>query len=143
MGADGFPENVRQLVFKHIDSVEQLEVLLYMRAHRETQLDALRISAELRSIPASVLKRIVALETCGFISRPNKSAQSETIPSETTLFQFNPRTGEIDSAISALADLYKSKPQRIFEIIFSPLKKGRQFAAAFVVTTPKKDTDNG
>lgn len=138
MAESGFPENVRQFVFEHIDSVEQLEVLLFVRAHRGESHDTRKISAELRSNPASVLKRLLALEQSGFVRNLNPGSKSD----ESALFQYDAKSNEIDTAIGTLADLYKSRPQKIFEIIFSPLKKGRQFARAFVVKT-KKDTDNG
>ncbi len=139
MALNAFPERVRQFVFQHIDSVEQLEVLLFMRTHRDACYDALGISAQLRSNPQSVLKRLLILEGGGLLKRH----ETLNTANETLLFQFDPRNPEIQDTIDALAEVYKQKPQRIFELIFSPLKKGRQFAAAFIVTPPKKDTNNG
>jgi hypothetical protein len=40
--------------------------------------------------------------------------------------------------LDELAENYKLKRQKIFELIFSPLKRGRQFANAFVVNPVKK-----
>ncbi len=137
-----FPESVRQLVFEHIDSVEQLEVLLYMRLHREVGCNSHSLSAELRSNPQSVLNRLTSLEEQGLVSCAEPDARTEL-----SKFSYAPRTEDLDAAVAELAEIYKVRPHKIFELIFSPLKKGRQFADAFLVGPSKgptkKDSDNG
>lgn len=141
MRPNPLPEDVRHLIFEYIDSVEQLEVLLFMRAHRGASYDSLTISAELRSNPQSVLKRMLTLEASGFVVRAAMTSSQDA--DEILKFDYEPRTIELDRAIDQLAEIYRIRPQKIFEVIFSPLKKGRQFAAAFLVKTPKKENEDG
>lgn len=140
MGLNDLPEHVRQFVFEYVDSVEQLEVLLFLRAHRNHSYDSNEISKLLRSNPQSVMKRILILESCDFVVR-HEPAESDG--KDTLRVQYSPRNIDIDNTIEALADLYKTKPQKILEVIFSPLKKGRQFANAFLVKASKKDPEDG
>lgn len=132
-----FPESVRQLVFEHIDSVEQLDVLIFMRTHRDRAHDNQAISAELRSNPQSVINRLNSLAEQGFL----KIVDSES--EESPRFQYAPVSPELDDAIAELEDLYRVRPHKVLELIFSPLKKGRQFADAFLVTPSKKESENG
>lgn len=129
-----FPETVVQLVFEYIDSVEQLEVLLFMRQNRESSYECSFISNELRSNPQSVLNRLHTLQKIGFVDERDGR------------FQYAPENEELDNVVAELADVYKVRPHKIFELIFSPLKKGRVFADAFVVTKPdanKKEPTDG
>ena len=136
-----FSENVMRMLFEHIDSVEQLEVLLFMRLHGSQSFDGQQISAELRSSPQSVVRRLVTLEQSGFVEKVDTQEINETAK-----FRYFVKSAEIDETVADLADLYKLRPQKVLEIIFSPLKKGRQFANAFVLqgsTTPKKGSEDG
>lgn len=130
MPASNFPEIVRQIVFEHIDSVEQLEVLLFMRQNRTNAHDSRQVSGALRSNPQSALNRLITLEASGFLIKENEC------------FRYEPRTVELDNAVAQLAEIYKVRPHKIFELIFSPLKKGRQFADAFLVSPPKGTSGN-
>lgn len=134
MASPDFSENARQLIFEAIDSVEQLEVLLLLRSRGDRSWSSAQVSAELRSSPKSVLNRLVALEQFGFLSRASDGEDD---------FQYRPKSDELDTAVSELADAYKIRPQKVFELIFSPLKKSRHFADAFLVTKPKKGNDDG
>lgn len=131
-----FPESVRQLVFEHIDSVEQLNVLIFMRTYRDRAHDNLSLSAELRSNPQSVSNRLKSLAEQGFLQ------VLQTTGEETVRYQYAPVSNALDDAIAQLEQLYRERPHKILELIFSPLKKGRQFADAFLVTPAKKESDN-
>lgn len=135
MASETFPEHVRQLIFEHIDSVEQLEVLLFMRAHRDKTYEAKMISSELRSNTQSVLNRLLALEACCLVTQDDLH------------FRYEAKTPELEDAVLQLSELYKVRPHKVLELIFSPLKKGRHFAEAFVVHpvkgTSKKGSENG
>lgn len=139
MTVNSLPESVRLFVFEYVDSVELLEVLLYMRAHCEVACDSHFISSELRSNPQSVFKRMQLLEACGLVVRLESPAD---VTNETLRYQYKTRSVDMDATIATLAEIYKKKPHRILEVIFSPLKKSRQFADAFLVKQ-KKETQDG
>ena len=130
MPSKNFPESVRQLIFDHIDSVELLEVLLFLRLHSGRRCTSDMISAELRSNPQSVSNRLNALADSGLVQREEGD------------FIYSSKNESLDNSVALLAELYKVRRHKILELIFSPLKKGRYFAEAFVVMPPKKDSDN-
>ena len=124
MSKSGISENVKQLLYESIDSVEQLEVLLFLRQHAAQTWNCEKIAQELRSSANSVMTRLQSLETSGFIRRD---------PQDHSLCQYVAGTAELEQNLDELSELYKTKRQRVLELIFSPLKKGRHFANAFKV----------
>ncbi len=126
------PENLRSFIFEYIDSVEQLEVLLFLRLHSERSWASENVSSELRSNPASVASRLAGLVQIGLLQ-----------VDEQKLYRFQPSTPELLELSDLLAEAYRVKPHRVFELIFSPLKKVRHFAEAFVVTKPGTKKENG
>jgi hypothetical protein len=127
---------IRQFIFNNIDSVEQLEVLILLRRSPAREWTAREISNELRSLPQSVELRLAALYAIGLV------ATSEGTP---TIYRYGGENEATNSLIDALINEYKLRPQRVMELIFSPLKKARHFADAFVMTKgpQKKGEDNG
>lgn len=127
------PENVRQFIFSYIDSVEQLEVLLLLRARTGEVFFARAVAEELRSSEASVALRLGALARSGLIEGD-----------ETSGYRFQARSEELGPVLTGLSDAHRTFRHKVLELIFSPLKKARSFADAFVVTNPKKsEDDNG
>lgn len=122
-------ERVRQFVLRDIDSIEQLEVLLLLRQTSDQFWKIQTISDHLRSTPVSVERRLQSLEKLNLIEK-----------SENT-FRYRPSTKEKADVIDELSELYKTRRQTIFELIFSPLKKIRNFAEAFVVTNNQDEGD--
>lgn len=120
-------ERVRHFIFDHINSVEQLEVLLLLRQHSNQPWDAKSISQELRSSPISVTSRLESLERIGLLKN------------EEGRYIYQPANDNLKKVIDELNDVYKIKRQKIFELIFSPMKKAKDFADAFKIgKTPKK-----
>jgi hypothetical protein len=62
----GLPEGVRRLIHEHIDSVEQMEVLLLLR-REPTPWTPEAVARELRIETGSALKRLEDLERRGFL----------------------------------------------------------------------------
>lgn len=123
-------EKVRGFVFEHIDSVEQLEVLLFLRKNSTRLCTTDEITNELRSNLTSVTGRLNVLKSKNLIKEEN------------SLFQYN-NIKEIEDILSEVAEEYKVRKTLILELIFSPLKKMRNFANSFVFNpNDKKKGDN-
>lgn len=126
-------EKIRQFIFEQIDSVELLEVLLFVRSHKDKDWSAELLAHEMRSSANSVSRRLENLKRLGLIQ------ENKTDPN---LYRYHLRNSELEEVLEELNDTYKVKKQKILELIFSPLKKGRHFANAFVVNPPKKDGED-
>lgn len=120
------PENLRHFIFDHVNSVEQLEVLLFLRQNADRSWTSESISIELRSSPASVSQRLESLISLELVEK-NKDG-----------FQYKPFSKELRDLIDQLSDIYRLKRQKIFEIIFSPAKKVKNFSDAFMIGKPPK-----
>lgn len=118
-------ENVRSFIFEHIDSVEQLEVLLFIRKNKDRTCTAEEITNELRSNLSSVFGRLAVLKNKNLILEENSS------------YKYN-NTKEIEGVLSEVAEEYKVRRTFILELIFSPLKKMRNFADSFVFNSSEK-----
>jgi predicted transcriptional regulator len=124
------PENVRTFIFENIDSVEQLEVLIYIRLHSGSWCKVQEIAGEMRSTSDSVELRLQSLKRAMLV-------EQDTVHAEQYKYVFR---SEVDSVISTLIDEYNLRRHRVLQLIFSPLKKGRDFADAFRVSKPNKDS---
>jgi hypothetical protein len=128
--SEGIPGIVRQFIFEQIDSVEQLEVLLLLHSDRNKKWSVAEVMQTLKTNDTSVAKRLASLKAADLL---------EQCGTDPDLYRYSPKTPEIDSTINALEDAYKVMRHRIFELIFSPMKKARNFADAFIVRGPKSE----
>ncbi len=130
-------ERVRQFVFDHIDSVEQIEVLLFLRLHAERGWTAEELSREFRSSETSINSRLRNLVTLGILKEVGNTPLH---------YQYAPSSPSSDELLKDVADTYSIKRQKLQSLIFSPLKRARQFADAFNISRSNKPTgedDNG
>lgn len=126
-------EKIKQFIFEQIDSVEQLEVLLLLRSHKTSSWNIDQIAQELRSSPNSVSNRIKSLSNIGLVELQADSKVH---------FVYKETNPEFEAILQELGELYKSRKQTILELIFSPLKRGRHFANAFLVNPSKKEEED-
>lgn len=134
MAGHSVPEKVRMFIYEYIDSVELLEILLLLSSDCSKHWSATSISQELRSSPGSIEKRLVSLERLQLIRLvPGSTNYFECVADQETLQLIH----EIDSA-------YKVQRHRILELIFSPMKKARNFADSFKLgSKPKRGDSDG
>lgn len=129
MSENEIRKEVKDFVFQYIDSVEQLEILLLLGASPDKIWTADEVHNTLRSNKASVEKRLNLLATQKLIDKHEHG------------FQFKPDGSEKNEVIYQLASVYKVHRYRIYELIFSPMKKARDIAEAFVIAPPKDSKD--
>jgi hypothetical protein len=113
-------EDVRQFVAEHVDSLEQLEVLLLLQRHAVRAWSADDVSRELRSSYESSGRRLAALAAGGLLQESDGA------------YRYAPRSSELDAAARALERAYVVRRLAVTELIFSrPLAQVRAFADAF------------
>lgn len=120
---------IKEFVFRHIDSVELLDALLYLRSKPTDFIASKAISDHLRTNPVSVEMRLNYLEKVGIVEKQTNDAIA---------YRYAPKDPVTAHLIDELAVCYKTRRYSIFELIFSPLRKANSFAAAFVVENHNK-----
>lgn len=121
MSDDKIPENIRQFIFACIDSVEQIEVLALLHEQPRKEWSNLSLSQELRSTEGSVDKRLRDLVDRRVIQ-----------PISTPTFRYEPRSEDIRHVVQELMTIYRLRPYRVMELIFSkPVNAMQSFADAF------------
>jgi hypothetical protein len=112
---------VRQLIAQHIDSIEQLEVLLLLRNQRERSWTVDAIIDQMRSSANSVQTRLRGLVQHGLVEHQDGAYRYAT-------------GADLDSAVGDLASAYAEQRFSVIDLIFSkPGDKLRVFADAFRV----------
>jgi hypothetical protein len=125
-------ENLKRFIFQYIDSVEQLEVLFFVRKNCHRSCTADEISRDLRSNLSSVKTRLQNLKNHGFLKEDSVDSS----------FQYTQGNQEVENLLTQLTEHYKVSRHLVLELIFSPLKKVRDFADSFILGNPeKKDGD--
>ncbi|RYZ84648.1 MAG: MarR family transcriptional regulator [Proteobacteria bacterium] len=134
MSDNDIPLLVKDFLFHSIDSVEQLEVLLWLFQSEGQKVTAEELSQTLRSSPNSVQQRLNGLlrNSLVIVERADADAPEH--------FYFNAESPS-KKIVYQLIEVYKTHRYRVLEIIFSPLKKSRHFADAFRISN--KDPKGG
>jgi DNA-binding MarR family transcriptional regulator len=130
--ASDLPEEVRRLIADHIDSVEQLEILLLLYQHPERTWDAEAVARELRIASISAGERLEDMAQSGLLARKDGK------PVE---YRYAPESESLDAAVRGLSTAYSERRVTVINLIFSkPVDKIRTFADAFRI---RRDDDNG
>lgn len=128
MNAETFPEEVRRLVATHIQSVEQLEVLLLLCRERDRDWTAEQVAAELRIDSGSAGARLEDLRARGFVECASER------------YRFQTKSPELSRSVEALAEAYRERRVSLINLIFSkPVDKVRLFADAFKLWKDESD----
>lgn len=136
---DGLPEDVRALLHEHIESYEQLEVLLLLRRERHEGWTTAGLSARLHVREELVGSAIEGLKAGGLVT------MTSTAP--VPRFAYRPTSSGLDAAAGRLDREYAERPIRIIQLMSAnAIDRVRTaalhtFADAFVLK--KKDTDDG
>src|SRR5690349_12182060 len=124
------PEEVRRFIAQHIDSVEQLEILLLLHQQPGRAWSSEAVARELRIAPASAGERLEAMVHDGILLRQGVS------PKE---YLYSPETMKLDDAVRGLAMGYAKRRVTVINLIYSkPVGRIRTFADAFRL---RKDED--
>jgi hypothetical protein len=117
------PDDVIRFLNEHIDSVEQLEVLLLLHRAAESDWSAEMVAAALYTQPASATRRLASL--CAdrlIVASPRQPGAYRYVPDADG-------TGEM---ISTVADTYRERRVAVVTAIASkPMENVRAFSDAF------------
>jgi hypothetical protein len=122
---------VQEFVRAHIQSVEQLEVLLLLFRTAPQEWSAVAVSRELRIDPVSAARRLDGFHAGELL---HVRAGGEAL-----CYRYA-ATPERDATVRLLADYYSERRTRLIEFIFAaPVRDVRVFADAFRLR--KKEPD--
>jgi DNA-binding Lrp family transcriptional regulator len=126
-----FPEEVRQFIAHHIDSVEQLEILLLLHRQPRRTWNSEALARELRIAPESARERLEDMVHDGLLLRQGVSPEE---------YRYGPESMKLDDAVRGLAAEYARRRVTVISLIYSkPIDRIRIFADAFRI---RQDDDN-
>lgn len=128
MSHDGIPPDVLEFIFEHIDSIDQLDVMLLLRTHRSREWTAQQVSDELRTNPGLAASRLAGLKAIGVLQDNGASPLG---------YRYSPATSDLERIVSDLAETYRVRRHKVYELIYSSLKRARKFLDAFTIPEPK------
>ena len=111
MAEDGIAGEVREFLRQHIQSVEQLEILLLISGSPDRDWTLAAVYEIIRSSERSVATRLEEFTDKGFL-RCN--------PGPPATYRYAPKDEKLRSAVSATAKAYQERRVRVVEAIFSP-----------------------
>ena len=130
MPAGELPNDVQQLFRDRIRSIEQLEIVLLLRADQEHPWTAAKVYQEIRSSERSVHEALQILSQKGLLR-----SNAPVAPT----FSYSPESADLRATLDRLAHLYAERRVRIVEAIYSePISAVDEFAKAFRI---RKDPD--
>lgn len=120
MSQSDLPDDVRRFVAEHVDTVEQLEVLLLMHARPAEVWTRERLSDELRTSPMSAAMRLERLCATGLCEEAEGG------------IRLRPPDADVERAIRLLATAYRERRVSLITLIYTRPPAGvRAFADAF------------
>ena len=123
MSSDPLPPAVRHLLSRHVQSVEQLEVLLLLRNAPQRAWTAAEVYDVVRSSQSSIAARLKTFTADGFLSE-------EAGPPQT--YRYAPKDDNLRAALDQTAAAYQTSRVRVIEAIFAPeVDPVQSFADAF------------
>jgi hypothetical protein len=127
---DDIRASVLDFLEEHICSIEQLEVLLLVRATAPRLWTAEALSREIGSTVTSISQRLSDLAASGLLS----VEESEGVSS----YHYAPATETLVRLIDTLAKTYKERRLTVINHIYGrPDSDIRSFSEAFVLKKPK------
>ena len=123
MSSDALPPPVKQLLAQHIQSVEQLEVLLLLRSQPQRAWVAAEVYDVIRSSQSSIAARLKDFTAAGFLLEENGNGPT---------YRYAPKDENLRSALDQTAAAYQTWRIRVIEAIFAPeIDPVQSFADAF------------
>lgn len=114
---------VEQFVTKHLDTSEQVEVLLLLHSAPERTWSVDAIYQKILTSRESVGRQLELLCARGL---------AEVRNAEPGAYAYRAQSPELEAAVKSLAAIYRQSPHRIIQLIYSkPSSAIRSFADAF------------
>lgn len=127
MASGEISEELKRFIHAQINSVEQLEVLLLLKAKPHKDWSAAEVSDALFIQPASAAVRLAALHSGGLLSSPN-------VAHPAAVYRYDPHSPVLDRMVGNLELAYKERKHSVITLIFSkPSENIRVFSDAFKI----------
>jgi hypothetical protein len=122
------PDSVREFLQRNIDSVEELEILLWLRRSGQDATVA-ELAEKLRSTSSSVTTRLEYLVRRVLVA-------PGMVPGS---YRYAPESPVVDEVVAQLGDCYRDAPHKVMELVYSkPVDKIQTFADAFRLAKKEK-----
>lgn len=118
MTNDVIPDDVRDFILTHIDSVAQLEALLLLRSHSAESWDVTRTAARLYAGEEEIKEVLTRLCADGLLSCSDDLYRYHCAP-------------EVQGAVDRLAECYRRYLIPVTNVIHAKTRRIREFASAF------------
>jgi hypothetical protein len=123
MSNDALSAPVKELLARHIQSVEQLEILLLLQSQPQRTWTADEVYEVIRSSQSSIAARLQTFSAAGFL---------QEVKGPPPTYRFAPRHENLRSAVEQTASAYQTWRVRVIEAIFAPsMDPAQSFADAF------------
>ena len=123
MANDLIPEDVRQFIIDKIDSVAELEGLLLLRRHQETEWNSEALAQRLYTSQEQTEDVLKRLYSQGFLAVKE---------SRTLTYRYQPSSLKLAEMVDLVAEIYSNYLVPVTNLIHSkPQTKVQQFADAF------------
>jgi hypothetical protein len=119
MADEPIPDDVRDFILRHVDSVAQLEALLLLRANPSTSWDAATVAKRLYTTEQDIAEVLGRLAEDGFLTLADNA------------YRFECPTPEQQTMVDRVADTYKHHLIAVTNLIHAKPRRIRQFADAF------------
>lgn len=119
MSGDSIPEDVRNFILSHIDSIAQLEALLLLRREPEGAWDAASVGRRLYIANEAAGDLLTRLRSGGFLETNSE------------IYRFQCRTPELERFVERVADVYSRQLIPVTHLIHARPSRIREFANAF------------
>ena len=113
------PDRLKGFIHASIGSIWGLELLLFLRAHRDRSWSVRALAHELRASGPVVQRSLSRFQAAGLVQ------------DDDGMVQFRPASAELDDQVRDLGELYASRPVELAEEIYSSDRDTQGFAAAF------------
>ena len=114
------PDEVRTFIRSSIRSIWGLELLFFLRAHKERAWAVKTLVRELRASEPAVRGSLGMFRAAGLVNdHPDNTVR------------YAPLTPDVDRLVGQVAEIYATHPSMIAEEIYAPDSKIQQFADAF------------
>ena len=121
--SDPFPDDVRRFILAHINSVEQLEVLLLLRGAPDREWTAAAVGQALYTSPAAAAKRLTDLAAGGLAA---------VLPGDASTYRYLPADDARRLMVDRLAEAYTQRRVAVVSLIYSkPNDQVQAFSDAF------------
>lgn len=117
------PEDAKQFILRHIDSIAQMECLLLLKANPQTEWNAKTIAKGLYISEQETVELLQQLSMQGLIAMP---------PGSQPNFVYKPESPDLEAMMDRVAELYVHHLVPVTHLIHSkPKNRIQEFADAF------------